>query len=62
MKRTRLEKQLKAIAKQKEVSLTSREGGNHTIFNINGTRLPVPRHREIDERLAQQIIADAEKA
>jgi len=62
MKRTHLEKRLKAIAKQKGVALTSREGGNHSIFIINGTRIPVPRHREIDERLARQILSDAEEA
>jgi predicted RNA binding protein YcfA (HicA-like mRNA interferase family) len=34
-----------------------REGGRHTIYinPANGARVPIPRHAEIDNRLAQKI-------
>jgi mRNA interferase HicA len=34
-----------------------REGGRHTIFvnAANGAKAPVPRHSEIDNRLARKI-------
>lgn len=37
--------------------LVAREGGRHTIFSnpANGTKAPVPRHGEIDNRLARKI-------
>lgn len=63
MRRTDLEKQLRAIAKTKAVAFSkSREGANHTIFNMNGTKIPVPRHREISEHLAKKILKDARAA
>ena len=38
-----------------------REGGSHSVYkNPNtGEQLPIPRHNEIDERLAKKIIRDA---
>jgi mRNA interferase HicA len=44
-------------------SVFDREGGNHTLYKNPRTRgaLPVPRHGEINERLAKKIIKDAEK-
>jgi mRNA interferase HicA len=34
-----------------------REGGRHTIYTnpVNGAKAPVPRHAEIDNRLARKI-------
>ena len=34
-----------------------REGGRHTIYTnpTNGAKVPVPRHAEIDNRLARKI-------
>jgi hypothetical protein len=37
-----------------------REGANHTIYLLGGTRIPIPRHNEIGERLALAILAEAE--
>jgi mRNA interferase HicA len=37
-----------------------REGANHTIFLLGGTRVPIPRHKEISERLAMAIFIEAE--
>jgi mRNA interferase HicA len=37
--------------------LLDREGGRHTIYinPVNGAKAPVPRHGEIDNRLARKI-------
>ena len=36
-----------------------REGGNHSVWGFDNERSsPVPRHREIDYRLAQKICRD----
>jgi hypothetical protein len=32
-----------------------REGGNHTVYRLGGTTIPVPRHREINEITALAI-------
>jgi hypothetical protein len=37
-----------------------REGANHTIYLLGGTRIPIPRHTEIGERLALAIFVEAE--
>jgi hypothetical protein len=37
-----------------------REGANHTIYVLGGTRIPIPRHNEIGERLAMAILVEAE--
>ena len=37
-----------------------REGANHTIYLLGGTRIPIPRHSEIGERLAVAIFVQAE--
>lgn len=63
MKNRDLVKQLRGLAKAEDVSFEKkREGGSHTIYEINGTLLSIPRHREIAELLARQILKDAEKA
>lgn len=33
-----------------------REGGNHDIYTNGASREPIPRHKEINEMLAQNII------
>lgn len=39
-----------------------REGGAHTIYRNprTGLLIPVPRHKEINERLAEKILRDAD--
>ena len=39
-----------------------REGANHTIYRINGTKVSIPRHKEINELTAQGILKDAKEA
>jgi len=62
MRKTALLKVLRGLARETESTIEESEGGNHTIVKIAGKKIPIPRHREIDERLAKQIIRDAEKA
>jgi predicted RNA binding protein YcfA (HicA-like mRNA interferase family) len=39
-----------------------RHGGNHEFWESrNGSRLPVPRHAEINERLAMEILKQADQ-
>lgn len=35
-----------------------RNGGSHDIYKRGSEEIPVPRHREINERLARKIIKD----
>ncbi|HEX8133522.1 MAG TPA: hypothetical protein VF880_08845 [Actinomycetes bacterium] len=37
-----------------------RQGASHTIYLLGSTRIPIPRHHEIGERLALAILAEAE--
>jgi hypothetical protein len=37
-----------------------REGANHSIYLLGGTRIPIPRHNEIGERLVVAIFIEAE--
>jgi hypothetical protein len=42
---------------QRQGCRLDREGGRHTIYTnlVNGAKAPVPRHAEIDNRLARKI-------
>ncbi len=38
------------------------EGGNHTVYKLGGLMVPIPRHNEIDNRMAVIIFKEcAEK-
>ena len=57
MKRRDLEKALKENGWE-----VIREGGRHTIWgNKKGVQEPVPRHNEINEKLAKKIIKKSEE-
>lgn len=61
MKRARLMKQLRQIARTKGVVLTTEEGGPHTKVLFNDRRVTVvPRHSEVNEITASKIIETAE--
>ena len=60
MKRKDLLSQLQAIATGKGLTFDMTEGGNHSKVRIGGTLFPIPRHREINERLARTILSDAD--
>ncbi|MFO7760532.1 MAG: type II toxin-antitoxin system HicA family toxin [Thermodesulfobacteriota bacterium] len=57
MKKKKLTKELQARGAR-----LLRQGGNHEFWESrNGFRFPVPRHNEIDEYLAKQILKQADK-
>jgi mRNA interferase HicA len=60
VKRKDLLRQLQDIATVKGLTFEMTEGGNHSKVWIGGALFPIPRHREINERLARAILADAE--
>jgi hypothetical protein len=37
-----------------------REGARHTVYALDGLRIPVPRHRDIDEQMARVIYRECE--
>jgi hypothetical protein len=38
-----------------------KEGANHTIYLLGGKRIPVERHAEIDDLLAEKIFKECEE-
>ncbi len=38
-----------------------RHGGNHDQYRVHGKLIVIPRHRDINERTAAAILADAKK-
>lgn len=54
-------KQLRQIAKSKAATYGEQEGGNHTKVTFDGHNLTtVPRHAEVNELTARNIIRTAE--
>lgn len=63
MRKQALIKKLRTMARDGGHDLfLEREGGNHTVYVINGRRIPIPRHNEIAEGTARAIIRQAEEA
>jgi hypothetical protein len=47
-------KRIKREAKRRDLDfLPDHEGGNHTLYDLDGTMIPIPRHREIGEGLTR---------
>ena len=57
MKRKELEAQIGQIAKDRGMPAIYKEGGNHTRVQIGPDVTFIPRHREIRESLAKDILA-----
>ncbi|MDI2126669.1 type II toxin-antitoxin system HicA family toxin [Yinghuangia seranimata] len=57
MKRTDLVRQLRAMG-----AVFVRPGGGHDIYELRGSLLAVPRHREINELTAASILKKARNA
>jgi hypothetical protein len=38
-----------------------RKSGDHEVWNLDGLRIPIPRHREVNEWTARAILRDAEQ-
>ena len=58
MKRRDLIKQINDIAKAQGVRPVWKEGSSHTIVTVGARRTVIPRHTEVKEPLARQIIRD----
>jgi hypothetical protein len=53
---------IEQAAKANGADWSVREGGNHTVGLLNGQIVPIPRHREIEERTARSIFKQCENA
>lgn len=40
--------------------MLARKGANHTVYTLDGTVVPIPRHGEIGERLAREIFKECQ--
>lgn len=48
----------RAARKHGAVWELEREGGNHTVYKLDGEMIPIPRHNEIGERLVMRIYSE----
>lgn len=62
MKKRDLEKELKRIANNAGFEFEFVGGTKHDKFRVNSVMVMVPRHKEINEVTAQEIIKDLLKA
>lgn len=54
-------KRIAQAAREQGVEWTkAREGANHTVFSLDGLMVPIARHREIDNQMAQIIYRECE--
>jgi hypothetical protein len=55
-KRRDLIKTIKAAAKTQDLTFeVDHEGGRHTVFSLDGLMIPIGRHAEIDNQMAEII-------
>lgn len=62
MKRRDLIRNIEALAKEHGVAFKPGEGAKHDKYTFNGKMVPIPRHREIGEMLAREIIKQCKSA
>lgn len=61
MKRRDVVKKIAAEAKRQGVEWTvSREGANHTVYSLDGSMIPIPRHTELGETFAVDIFKECQ--
>ncbi len=61
VKRGQLIKRIADRAKEAGVDwAVDREGSNHTVYRLGKTMIPVPRHREIDNVLAEKVFKECQ--
>lgn len=62
MKRKDLIKKINEAAKDADLEWAFlREGGKHTVYTLDGIRIPIPRHNEIVEGTAEGIMKDCQE-
>ena len=55
-------KRIAAEAKRQGLNFAlDREGANHTIYSLDGIIIPIPRHREVNERTAEGIYRECQE-
>lgn len=60
-KRTEVIDKINKAAKRARLSFEiQREGGNHTIYNLDGLMIPIARHPTVDGYLATKIYKQCE--
>lgn len=63
MKRREIIKRITKEAKAQGVTFDiKREGGSHTVYNLGGCMIPIPRHKEISELTTRDIFIETEDA
>jgi hypothetical protein len=61
MKRREVIKRISQEAKAQRVAWDeSREGARHTVYSLGGLLIPIPRHSEIHDRMAEKIFKECE--
>lgn len=60
MRKRDLVAKLRKAAKDAGLSFEIEQGGRHEKANIDGLRIPIPRHREINDLTARSILRQAE--
>lgn len=61
MKQREVTKRIAKAAKAKGISWELvRQGGNHEVWELGGTVIPIPRHRELGNRVAEMIWKECE--
>ncbi|MFD3705096.1 hypothetical protein ACFWUP_18320 [Nocardia sp. NPDC058658] len=58
-KRRDIIKAIRDAAKAKDLDIEVNEGGNHTIIELDGLKIPVPRHNEVREMTTLGIYKQA---
>lgn len=62
MKRRALIKKIEAEAKRQGIPwVLDYEGARHTIYKLGGKKIPVERHSEIDNLLAEKVFKECEE-
>lgn len=56
MKRRDLINQIAELARTNNVTFEEENGTKHDKYRFNGKMVPIPRHREIGEMLAREIL------
>jgi hypothetical protein len=63
MKRREVIKRISKQAKADDVDFDlKREGANHSVYDVGGCMIPIPRHNEIDDQMARAIFKECEAA
>jgi hypothetical protein len=56
MKKRDLERRMSRLAKDYDIEITTKHGGNHDKWYIGSDAVPIPRHNEIKENTAKGIL------